>query len=102
MSYTSQGPGWWRASNGRWYPPEALPGKKSTPDRQPNALPDGVPAKRKDPHIQEPFILRKVEPLNLERDDKNKRFRWSWRVVGALALVILAGGIGTFVALGTG
>jgi Domain of unknown function (DUF6777) len=26
MSDTSQGPGWWRASDGRWYPPEQPPG----------------------------------------------------------------------------
>ena len=26
MSDTSQGPGWWLASDGRWYPPEAKPG----------------------------------------------------------------------------
>ena len=25
MSETSQGPGWWRASDGRWYPPEQHP-----------------------------------------------------------------------------
>src|SRR5664279_1262778 len=25
MSDTSQGPGWWLASDGRWYPPESLP-----------------------------------------------------------------------------
>ena len=26
MSDTSQGPGWWLASDGRWYPPEQAPG----------------------------------------------------------------------------
>jgi hypothetical protein len=26
MSDTSQGPGWWQASDGRWYPPTAQPG----------------------------------------------------------------------------
>ena len=26
MSDTSQGPGWWLATDGRWYPPEAQPG----------------------------------------------------------------------------
>lgn len=25
MSDTSQGPGWWQASDGRWYPPESQP-----------------------------------------------------------------------------
>lgn len=26
MSEVSQGPGWWQASDGKWYPPEAQPG----------------------------------------------------------------------------
>jgi hypothetical protein len=26
MSDTSQGPGWWQASDGKWYPPESSPG----------------------------------------------------------------------------
>ena len=25
MSDTSQGPGWWQASDGKWYPPESSP-----------------------------------------------------------------------------
>ncbi len=26
MSDASQGPGWWQASDGKWYPPEQAPG----------------------------------------------------------------------------
>lgn len=26
MSDTAQGPGWWQASDGRWYPPQQAPG----------------------------------------------------------------------------
>jgi len=33
MSDTSQGPGWWQASDGKWYPPEQAPG--ATPTGQP-------------------------------------------------------------------
>ncbi len=29
MSDTSQGPGWWMASDGKWYPPEAHPDQRS-------------------------------------------------------------------------
>ena len=29
MSDTSQGPGWWQASDGKWYPPEQAPGAGS-------------------------------------------------------------------------
>jgi len=35
MSDTGQGPGWWLASDGRWYPPEAWSG----PPRQSDATP---------------------------------------------------------------
>ena len=31
MSDVSQGPGWWLASDGKWYPPEAQPGPAPTP-----------------------------------------------------------------------
>jgi uncharacterized membrane protein len=31
MSDTSQGPGWWQASDGKWYPPEQPPGGAPTP-----------------------------------------------------------------------
>lgn len=31
MSATSQGPGWWQASDGLWYSPESAPGPVSIP-----------------------------------------------------------------------
>lgn len=37
MSDISQGPGWWQASDGKWYPPEQAPGA------QPTAPPAGPP-----------------------------------------------------------
>ena len=37
MSDFSQGPGWWQASDGKWYPPEQAPGA------QPTAPPPGAP-----------------------------------------------------------
>ena len=38
MSDTSQGPGWWQASDGKWYPPEQTPGA------EPTAAPTAPPA----------------------------------------------------------
>lgn len=35
MSDTSQGPGWWQASDGKWYPPELAPGAQPPPPAQP-------------------------------------------------------------------
>lgn len=31
MSDSSQGPGWWQASDGKWYPPEQVPGTPAQP-----------------------------------------------------------------------
>ncbi len=31
MSDTSQGPGWWEASDGKWYPPEQHPNRRPPP-----------------------------------------------------------------------
>ncbi|MGZ4704138.1 MAG: DUF4190 domain-containing protein [Acidimicrobiales bacterium] len=37
MSDFSQGPGWWQASDGKWYPPEQHPGQAPPPYAQPPA-----------------------------------------------------------------
>ena len=39
MSDTSQGPGWWQASDGKWYPPEQAPGYQ--PPVAGGGVPDG-------------------------------------------------------------
>jgi len=49
MSDVSQGPGWWQASDGKWYPPEQAPGAAPTippPSGPPSgfAPPTGPPA----------------------------------------------------------
>jgi hypothetical protein len=42
MSDTSQGPGWWQASDGKWYPPEQAPGAVPTgPPPGPAGAPPG-------------------------------------------------------------
>ncbi len=46
MSDSSQGPGWWQASDGRWYPPQQAPGfTPATPFSQPASGPLGRPEK---------------------------------------------------------
>ncbi len=42
MSDTSQGPGWWQASDGKWYPPESAPGGAA--QASPMAGAAGLPA----------------------------------------------------------
>ena len=43
MSDTPQGPGWWEASDGRWYPPQPAPQAPAQPVPQ-AAVPPGPPA----------------------------------------------------------
>jgi uncharacterized RDD family membrane protein YckC len=45
MSDISQGPGWWQASDGKWYPPEQAPGAQPTapPTSAPTSPPPGAP-----------------------------------------------------------
>jgi len=42
MSDASQGPGWWLASDGKWYPPETWTGAP-LPTAMPTAMPAGSP-----------------------------------------------------------
>ena len=44
MSDVSQGPGWWQASDGKWYPPESAPtGQAAAPQPQGFGAPQGAP-----------------------------------------------------------
>jgi hypothetical protein len=42
MSDVSRGPGWWQASDGKWYPPEQHPDRQSAPTPPPPAPPGWV------------------------------------------------------------
>ena len=47
MSDRSEGPGWWIASDGKWYPPELHPSVRDTPDAvAPPKVPDGSQPQR--------------------------------------------------------
>ena len=43
MSDTSQGPGWWLASDGKWYPPELWTGPPMSGPAFPQAAPNDAP-----------------------------------------------------------
>jgi hypothetical protein len=43
VSMSSQGPGWWQASDGRWYPPEQHPSVAAPPSPPPVAPPTWTP-----------------------------------------------------------
>ena len=49
MSDKSEGPGWWIASDGKWYPPELHPSVREEPTTVPSIQGlDGVPRRRWD------------------------------------------------------
>jgi hypothetical protein len=41
MSDSQQGPGWWKASDGKWYPPEQAPATAARPPVTPPSTPPG-------------------------------------------------------------
>lgn len=43
MSDTPQGPGWWRATDGKFYPPEQRPGAEAVPSTPGGTDPGGLP-----------------------------------------------------------
>ncbi len=46
MSDTSQGPGWWQASDDKWYPPELHPSYRAPPPPSTAAVPTAQPPQR--------------------------------------------------------
>ena len=55
MSDAQQGPGWWQASDGKWYPPESHPSRRPPPPPPPQATPpppgSGAPAPHPGPPL---------------------------------------------------
>ena len=49
MSDMSQGPGWWQASDGKWYPPEQAPGAQPPAAQPPAAQPPPAPGAQPQP-----------------------------------------------------
>lgn len=67
MSNTSQGTGWWQASDGKWYPPETHPSAPPRPPMPPQA-PTHSPAAK-------------------------KRRRWPWITLGVIVLLFVVIGL---------
>lgn len=93
MSETSQGPGYWQASDGRWYPPETHPAYRA-PDRPaPASLTPGHAA----PMAQWPDI-RGSAALSMTRPRKRRG------AVVAVVVVVVAvvAGVGAYLATRSG
>jgi hypothetical protein len=75
MSDVPQGPGWWRASNGQWYPPEA-----ATPTVQQPVTPSGT-----EPPVQGP-------PLRPLGPPEGQGRRWkTWQALALAGVTLLIG-----------
>lgn len=82
MSDTPEAPDWWRATNGKWYPPELFTGP-----------PELRPTVQADPHHVEP---RAADP---QQDEVPPRRRLAVIVIAAVVVVALVAA-GAFVLLG--
>jgi hypothetical protein len=93
------GPGWWLASDGRWYPPEQAPGVMPPPPPQFQAYQGGAPT------LTAPTIpaYRPVPPAQFAHPGayhaptsaapRRKKRRWPWVVLALVAAMIVAGAI---------
>lgn len=87
MSDISQGPGWWRASDGKWYPPESHPDARAAAAATvPAPVPVGSAAQ----------VVASETLLAPDSAPDNKRRVPRWLPLGAVALVV---GVGLVVLL---
>ena len=84
MSVQPQGPGWWQASDGRWYPPQSWQPQPSQPQpRQPGQQP-----------WQQPGPQGPPRPVPRKSGGKG------WVIAAVVVVLVLAGiGVGGFFAL---
>jgi hypothetical protein len=78
MSDFSQGPGWWQASDGKWYPPQAHPGQPYSPQLYP-------PVHGYQPYPPQAFPA--VPPQTPEAPKKFYQQVWFW-VLAAVVVVL--------------
>jgi hypothetical protein len=99
MSDVSQGPGWWLASDGKWYPPESVP--PPPPPPPPPTAAAATPATAT-------FVPPRVSPragttgiANAE-DNATPTHRKRWLVVGSCVLVVVVAAVIVLTTLGGG
>ena len=89
MSDTSQGPGWWLASDGKWYPPQSAPvAAPPPPQPQPQAAPQPYPPQ----YPQQPV----VQPAK-----NNKGCLIALLIVVVLIILLVVGSIAGIAFLGS-
>ena len=85
---SSQGAGWWKASDGKWYPPQLHPDQRGTPS----------------PTVSSLTTPRPTEPVTLARREERSSKVSGWKTATRLArnpftwvvvtAVVVAGGVG--------
>ena len=95
MSSASQGPGWWQASDGNWYPPQ----EQSAPPPPPPPAPAAPPGNRRGrllrPHPQHPGDTRLLPARTSNAQaafsaSSEKSRSPGWLVVGGLFVALVA------------
>lgn len=80
-------PGWWRASDGRWYPPSQSPGEWAPP--APPAFPYGTAAPGGTPYYPSSGPPPSWAPLWAEPQSSGNGFSITAIVMGAIALLFV-------------
>lgn len=83
MSDSSQGAGWWIASDGKWYPPHLAPGAPPLPPPPSPGAPVGVPSASAAP------VGSVGNPPSQTHPKKNRTGRWIGIGVGVVVLIII-------------
>jgi hypothetical protein len=98
MTDASQGPDWWRASDGMWYPPESHPAYVARRAPAPSGgapYGAGVQTTQAPTAVGTPTLVEPRLPADAWRGSGSSSARFSsWRVIGLVALV--ASFIGAF------
>ena len=100
MSDTSMGPGWWMASDGRWYSPEQAPG--AAPPPPPPQFQMAAPAPTltapRTAGYQQPAPMSYAHPGAYQPPagytlQRKKKRRWPWIVLALTVIAIVAGAL---------
>ena len=93
MSDTSQGPGWWQASDNNWYPPEQHP--DYVPLEPLAASPvSGLPASNQPAEPSTPLATSAVSPTSRVRGVTFRRHPIAWGIAGVVGLLLIGTGVG--------
>jgi len=93
MSEAPQGPGWWLASDGKYYPPQgaAAPAPPPAPIAPPvPAPPYAMPGQ---PQMGQPQMGMPIQPMAPVKKSGGKGCLWAFLIVAFLTIVVVVGGI---------